>query len=130
MQKLKSISILLVIVLFSCTSGNGDDFETLKKKVMDAHDEVMPKMGTLRKTAKELTEKSLGNSDSLMLMESAMKISTANDNMMNWMRGFDPNFGESEAEKIDYLKKELVKIEKVRDDMNATLTAGKKLLNQ
>ena len=61
---MKYLSIIaLVAVVFSCSSPQKKTEEaqepTLKEKVMMVHDEVMPKMGELRKTQKENADNNL-----------------------------------------------------------------------
>lgn len=106
-------------------------------EVMAAHDEVMPKMGELRKTAKDLQAKA----DSLStltdqdfaaeistLRQTAERIEDANEGMMEWMRQFEMPDNEAPiAEVLVYLKDQKEKIDKVKDEMLKSLEEGKAL---
>ena len=134
---MKYLSIIaLVAVLFSCSSPQKKTEEaqepTLKEKVMMVHDEVMPKMGELRKTQKELlvlVDSSAADSVvAAKYQELAREIEVANESMMNWMRNFEPDFAGTPEEVEEYLQGELEKIEKVKSDMLKSLEEGKKAL--
>ena len=134
---MKYLSIIaLVAVVFSCSSPQKKTEEaqepTLKEKVMMVHDEVMPKMGELRKTQKELlvlVDSSAADSVvAAKYQELAREIEVANESMMNWMRNFEPDFAGTPEEVEEYLQGELEKIEKVKSDMLKSLEEGKKAL--
>lgn len=120
------------LLLTSCTtsSKNAVDIPTLKSEVMAIHDEVMPKMGELRKTSKELRSVAEEDSSKVQWVETADLISNADESMMVWMRGFEPNYEGSNQEIIRYLQDQKVKIERVREDINGSLAKGKSLLAQ
>ncbi len=121
------IILIAILVMTGCQSGNNIDL--LKEQVMAVHDEVMPKMGELRKVEKSLRELSPGNPDSVVIITEANAIKAASDGMMQWMRNYEPDFEGSEEEYIEYLNTQMKEIEKVRDDMNSSLEAGKQRLN-
>ena len=134
---MKYLSIIaLVAVVFSCSSPQKKTEEaqepTLKEKVMMVHDEVMPKMGELRKTQKELlvlVDSSAADSVvAAKYQELAREIEVANESMMNWMRNFEPDFAGTPEEVEEYLQGELEKIETVKSDMLKSLEEGKKAL--
>jgi len=136
---------LLVLALFSCQPSGKESKEidskpgvvtldSLKKEVLAIHDEVMPKMGQLMKTSKALITlaDSVSSSDSIRastLMEAANDIDLANENMMVWMRNYEPAFEGSEAEILAYLTKQKKEIQKVKDDMEGSLANGRKMLS-
>ena len=129
-------AIILMVGLVACTvppSENTSSPEDLKKEVMAIHDEVMPKMGDLRKTEKALRDAAGEVEDmvqSLALSEAADAIGDANENMMVWMRNYDANYDGTDQEVMEYLRNQKAQIEKVRTDMNDTLAKGKELLDQ
>ena len=134
---MKYLSIIaLVAVMISCSSPQKKTEEaqepTLKEKVMMVHDEVMPKMGELRKTQKELlvlVDSSAADSVvAAKYQELAREIEVANESMMNWMRNFEPDFAGTPEEVEEYLQGELEKIETVKSDMLKSLEEGKKAL--
>ena len=96
---------------------------------MDIHDEVMPKMGTLRKTSKSL-RKLADSTQNVEFSEVAQLLENANEDMMNWMRAFDPNITGTDQEIRDYLNKQKSDIELVRDVMNNSLKKSEELLTQ
>ena len=129
-----AILVLLGLILLSCqTYSNKIDPKALKNEVFDIHDEVMPKMGDLRRVRKAL----LLQADSLLKVDStrasvlksaADSIAVANDGMMEWMRNFNPDFEGTDEEVINYLNEQKRSITKVRDDMLGTLESGQQLL--
>lgn len=99
---------------------------------MDIHDEVMPKFGELRKLERSLRQKAEGTMDSVLaekMIMAADEVKLANDNMMEWMRNYDPNFEGTEGEVRDYLEDQKEKITTVRDNMLESLKSGNDLLN-
>jgi hypothetical protein len=120
------------LFIFSCSSSSNDsvDIPSLKAEVIAIHDEVMPKMGELRKVSKELRLAAEADSTKADWVETADQIAAANESMMVWMRGFEPNYEGTDEEIVNYLQDQKVKVEKVRDDMNGSLAAGKALLDQ
>lgn len=124
--------LALALAISSCETSSKDsvDIPTLKSEVIAIHDEVMPKMGELRKVSKELRQAAEADSTKQSWIETADEISEANESMMVWMRGFEPNYEGTDEEVIAYLQDQKVKIEKVREAMNGSLAAGKSLLGQ
>ncbi len=133
-MKYLSLIVLLALVV-SCSSpqkAKEEQKPSLKDQVMDAHDEVMPKMGELRKTQKELLLMADSSAaDSLIASkytELARDIEAANESMMAWMRNFDPNYEGTPQEVEKYLQSQLKDIEMVKSDMIKSLEEGKKAL--
>ena len=101
---------------------------------MFLHDEVMPKIGDIRKVeksikaeiAKTLAEDS--TADVSHLDDQLVAAQSAGAGMMNWMRGFKADALESmdEDEKVLYLKEEKIKIEKVNKDIKKVLKIEEK----
>lgn len=131
----KSLLILLALAIISAcqTSQKEKEEKPLMDQVMDVHDAVMPKMGALMKTSKELLAKAkeivpTDSAKAQELMFIAQEIDLANESMMDWMRHFDPEFEGTEEEVKDYLLKKKEGIDKVAKAMNDKLEAGKKAL--
>lgn len=140
-MNLKGLAIIVAIIqlLFSCSKAGSDNAE-LKERVIAVHDEVMPKIGNLKTYQKDLLEKAnqLESSDEAgdnhiviqELRSSAHSCEEAYDNMFVWMRQFNNDDSEmSEEEEEKYLKDQLIKIEKVRDDIHASLQEAETLLS-
>lgn len=135
-MRLLSIIALLTLMV-SCSTPKKEAVQeepSLKDQVMDVHDEVMPKMGELRKTQKELLALADSSAaDSLVaakFSQLASEIDNANESMMAWMRNFDPNFEGTPEEVEKYLQDQLKSIEEVKSDMLSTLEEGKKALSE
>ena len=130
---MKKFCILLLVAMFSCQPSGESELKVLKDEVMAIHDEVMPQMGDLRRTRKDL----MLQADSLMASDSvratelndlASKIEGANEGMMQWMRAYEPDFAGSDEEIKNYLEAQKLSIEKVRDEMKKSLADGKNAL--
>lgn len=131
MKYLLFISLALV---FACEPSKKGEINLVKKEALDIHDEVMPKMGELRRTRKDLmlqadTLMEVDSSRAQMLLEASDEIATANESMMDWMRNFEPEYEGTEEEILDYFTKQKVLIEEVREAMNESLEKGNKMLN-
>jgi hypothetical protein len=124
---------LLIIAIFFASCGSGSqqkkvDISGLKDEVIAIHDEVMPKMGELRKVEKELNMKAQADTSAVHLIEAADRIGEANASMMQWMRGYEPEYEGTEEEIVQYLNDQKASIQQVKEDMLTSLAEGKKLL--
>lgn len=123
--------IVLATLMASCTPSKKEvEEKPLMDQVMEVHDAVMPKMGSLMKVKKQLVAKA-DTADSVAseeLKTLAQEIDLANEAMMDWMRNFDPNFEGTEEEVKDYLMKKKKGIEKVAEAMNSSLEKGENAL--
>ena len=132
MKYLSIIALLAFVVSCSSPEKKEEQAPTLKEQVMGVHDEVMPKMGELRKTQKELLALvDSSAADSVIAAKYralATDIEMANESMMSWMRNYDPEYTGTPEEIEKYLQSELEKIETVKSDMLKSLEEGKKLL--
>ena len=107
----------LAIGLFSCS-----DKAQLEAEVMAIHDEVMPKMGDIHMAKKGLRKVLAATKDSTVQSEIIAMINdleSADEGMMTWMA--DWKVPAQEPEKTEYLKKEMEKITKVKNDMLSSL---------
>jgi hypothetical protein len=123
-------SFLVCIVCVSACSGDGN--QERYDEVMKVHDEVMPKMNDVHAAKMALKEKLANISDSTSIEKTEIeakiaKLDSASEGMMVWMRQFNPlpdSLGEDKAR--EYLEAEMVKVEKVRDDILQALEESKK----
>ncbi len=124
-------SILFLTLLISC-EDKPDQIKALKDEVMDIHDEVMPKMGDLRKASKSLMMKAetLDSSAAAELKIIADDIEAANEFMMEWMRQYEPDLEGSEAEVLEYYKEQREGIQEVKERMLNALEKGQKALSE
>ncbi|XOV91940.1 MAG: hypothetical protein ACFHWX_17245 [Bacteroidota bacterium] len=124
-----SLLFLFLVVISSCGEKSGN-LQSLKDEVMAVHDEVMPKMGDMRKTSKSLQMKAetLDSLGALELKSLAGDIEAANEFMMQWMRQFEPTLEGTEEELMKYYSEQKKAILQVKDSMNHTLERGQKAL--
>ncbi|MCW1952580.1 MAG: hypothetical protein KIH80_000180 [Flavobacteriia bacterium] len=144
----KATAIIAVIItgLSSCKSDPKKPEKTQMQSVMEVHDAVMPKMGTIGRLVKELGTKK----DSLSALESPNKIAiqkieigldslkNGHKLMMDWMKDFGSQFTAEEilkgkelsAEKKIALDKEAIKVAKMEAAINGSIDFGEALLAQ
>ncbi len=132
---MKYLTLLFIALVVACSPSKENELKTLKDEVMAIHDEVMPKIGDLRKVRMELESlsDSLMATDSTRAMELsslAADISDASEGMMVWMRNYEPEFEGTEEEIKAYLEGQKVSIQKVKEDMLESMESGAKALGQ
>ncbi|WP_339836419.1 hypothetical protein [uncultured Maribacter sp.] len=139
---MKNIFTILAIVgllsATSCKESKKVKESSQMEQVMDIHDEVMPKMGTLGKLVGQL--KPMADSLGAESIEAkAMKdLQQANRSMMDWMQGFGNRFDSEEImngkelsdEKKQWLKKEEEKVKKVKEDINSSIERAEEILKK
>lgn len=139
--KMKKITLLAFILglSFACQnnapsdenteSSNISESESLKKEVMDIHDEVMPQMTPMGKLQAQLQEASIGSEDSLTYMTAAQDLKFAKQAMMEWMRNFSSAFNDnmSEEEKIEFLSAEKNKMQRIDSLTKVALDRGQEI---
>ncbi len=121
--------LLFAFLAFGLLSCGPKKSEKLFEEVMALHDEVMPKIGELRKLETELTsqkEELLANDSTADVSNIDSKLTAvqgASNGMMDWMRGFksDELDNMQESDKVAYLKEEKKKISKVNQDIKSVL---------
>ena len=132
---MKYLTLLFIALVVACSPSKENELKTLKDEVMAIHDEVMPKIGDLRKVRMELESlsDSLMATDSTRAMELsslAADISDASEGMMVWMRNYEPEFEGTEEEIKAYLEGQKVSIQKVKEDMLESMESGALALGQ
>ncbi len=136
-------SILTLLAIFtSCNqlSKEEQEFDILMQKVIDVHDEVMPKMGEMSGIIKELETKIDTTAQGQSYAKAQQDVKDAYDFMMSWMSEFSDTFPHQEedqkvdAEKmslqIKLLQKEEVKVNKLKDQINASIENAKQILKK
>ncbi|MBC6426157.1 MAG: hypothetical protein GDA51_06750 [Ekhidna sp.] len=129
---MKNITLIFILFVFSCQSDKRSEVAELKNVVIAIHDEVMPKIGELRRIRRDLMLQadSLKMSDSTgaaALLIAADEIASANEGMMDWMRNYDPEFEGSDEEVKAYFEDQKIAIQKVKKNMESSLADGKKV---
>lgn len=132
------LSLILSLAIVSCGDGGKAEREALRDEVIAIHDEVMPKMGDLRKVRKSLeamadtlATDSLNLADVEEMRVLAKEIEDANESMMAWMRQFEPGImedGTPHGEVMAYLKEQKEAIDKVKKDMLESLSKGQEAI--
>jgi hypothetical protein len=133
------LSILLSFVLFSSCNQSQTPEErkaALEENVLAVHDSAMAKMNDiyhLRRNLRALrdTLENQPQPDSAILthLQNHIKLlNRADESMMGWMRQYKAPVEIENEQAINYLQKELVKIEKVQTIMDSTVTAAKSTL--
>jgi|GEM_PF-1135336 len=117
-----------------------NEFNTLMKESVEAHDEVMPKMGTINEYIAKLEE--LQNEDNQEEVQLAVEeLKKGHDMMMSWMKGFGNDFSREEInkgiqeEEVDVLKSKVELVEKhhksaqeMKAQINSSLANAKELV--
>jgi len=138
---MKKITLLALILCFSFACQNNapaedntenssiSESESLKKEVMDIHDEVMPQMTPMAKLQAQLQNASIGSADSITYMTAAQDLKFAKQAMMEWMRNFSSTFNDnmSETEKIEFLTAEKNKMQRIDSLTKKALEQGQEI---
>ena len=116
------LTLSIVVLVWGCGQKKQDN-QTLYDEVMKVHDEVMPKMDDIYKLKQEL-KKQISDTSNLVdekrrtIEATILKLDSAGEAMMVWMRNFNPlpdSLGEEKAR--EYLEDQQEKIKKVKEEM-------------
>jgi hypothetical protein len=129
----KACLSILLLSLFFFTSCNNDQkqIDTLFHETEVIHDAAMKDMADMNRVAREL--KTFMISATMTPEQSAVyttvldNIGKAENEMMEWMKGFKKPDELAPADAIQYLQDQKSKIEKNHSNIKAALEAGKKL---
>lgn len=112
--------------------------DTIFHEVMQGHDIGMAKMGKISKYIKQSEQiiDSLKNLPSNSKNKETIKryvnlkvqLQEADDDMFEWMRNFKADTLEGKSERIGYLEKQKISVEKVKLKILEAVTAGDSLL--
>lgn len=138
MKKLIFTLALAVVASCNSTDKSSEENTSKMKEVIAIHDQVMPKMGTLARLARELNEimEEEGKTDE---MEQAVKdLGAAKTHMMDWMRDFGGKFSaeqilkgaEISEEEMILLLEEEAEIKEVRDQILNSIKQAEALLSK
>ncbi len=140
-MKLKYFGLILILsfVIYACKEEKKVGEEpTQMEFVMDIHDEVMPKMGTISKLVSKLKPK-VDSTNNGMAYGKAMKdLQASHKSMMDWMAGFGDRFDSDEIlngkeltdQKKLWLEEEEVKVKALREQINSSIANAEELLAQ
>ncbi len=141
MNKLKLFFALvcLALILFSCKDEKkSPEHLTQMERVMEIHDEVMPKMGTVGRLASRVGAKVNDTELGKQFKTAQHDLENANEAMMDWMVTFGEKFDTDEIvrgkvltpEKQALLDAEEEKIKVVRDKINISIANAEELLKK
>lgn len=104
-------------------------------KMMEAHDEVMPKMAALNRTGRELkslAENTENKAAKEQINQAVKKLEAASEGMMVWMGELQQlaelRKDKSHEEIMAYLETEQAEIDQIGDEMTSSLEEGQQLL--
>src|SRR6186997_1604375 len=126
------LSLFIIALAWGCGQKSHDN-QALYDEVMKVHDEVMPKMDDIYKLKQEL-KKQMADSSTLavekrkMIEGTILRLDSASENMMVWMRNFNPipdSLGEEKARA--YLEDQQERIKKVKEEMLEAINAAKEV---
>lgn len=143
MKLISQYLFILFVMLTACgkTSNQAQDEgmeepenenpnQALYDKVMDVHDEVMPKMEDIYKIKSQIKEQ-IANSPNLVtekkeaLEKLVFELDSANNLMMEWMHQFKPLPDSADEEEARaYLESQMEKIIKVKQEMLNAIEKG------
>lgn len=126
---------ILIFILFSLSTSckhNETDIEVkaLYDKVIEIHDEVMPKISDINKLKKKVRKSGDKSETAMSLLK---ELDDADEGMMSWMSDFQKYktlSDSSSAVKMTYLESEKIKISRVSDQMLSSIENAKKYLGQ
>lgn len=125
------VTLFFLILCFGACkqpSPQAKELQALHDTVMSIHDDVMPKIGNIRKLSKTI-RKGKNINDSAYI-EMNKRLQQEDDAMMEWMQQYDkPSFKNYEEAKA-YLLDQKIKIEKVRNGMLNVIDDAEKLLKE
>lgn len=143
MKYLYTIIVSLVLVLYLTSCGNQlskaeQDFDATMQNVIDAHDEVMPKMGNINSLIQQLESKIDTTTTGQTHQKAQKDLKDAYDLMMIWMEDFSEKFPYEEkdkkftpeelAKKLKVLKEEEIEVQEMRDQINTSILQAENLL--
>ena len=145
MQYLKKslLAISIFSILVSCQNSKKTQ-ENLHTEVMSVHDSLMMDMGKLSDSKEKLTT-ILSKLDSLKSIDSGLdttilknkiydtklSLTKADDAMMDWMNGFNPDYTNKSAEEVEsYLNLQKLKIDSVKTLFQKSLLSSDSIITK
>lgn len=130
----KTLTIFAFSMLLFACGGKAEEIKKLSDEVLKVHDDVMPKMQDIARLQKEfaaIPDSTLDSLSKASIEAELEKLSTADENMMQWMRDYNgPAEGADDAQKIAYYKTELDKINAVKEETETAIDNAKKELEK
>lgn len=132
---MKKVLFLLAMSLLVVSCGNKTEaIKKLSDEVLRVHDEVMPKMQdivNLKKDLQAIADSTLDADVATSIHAEIEKLTTADENMMQWMRDYNgPAADATDEQKIAYYNTELEKINTVKTETESAIESAKKELEK
>jgi len=138
------ITFAIIGLLFSVScnqlSKEEQEFDAMMQRVIDVHDEVMPKMGTMSSLIKDLESKIDTTATGKSYEKAQKELKDSYDFMMDWMSDFSNKFPHGEEntaedmtkfmEKMKVLQEEEIEVNQLKDQINSSIDTAKKLLKK
>jgi hypothetical protein len=132
------ITLVALLIATSCKESKKEEEPSRMEQVIDIHDEVMPKMGTLGKLVGQLKPMADSLGEESIEAKAMKDLQLANKSMMDWMQGFGNRFDYEETmngkelseEKEQWLKEEEEKVKKVKEDINSSIQRAEEILKK
>ncbi|MBO3699002.1 hypothetical protein [Roseivirga sp. E12] len=131
----------LLVAFFTLSCGGGFDAKVEEGKILDVHDEVMPKLGEVMNLKRQVLAKATDLAESNPedealegLRSLAEELDEARKGMMTWMNDWAKTktphtSGQStEEEQKAFFQTEMDRVTKVKDDINSSIAAAKAML--
>ena len=131
----------LVLMLGACSDPKQEKVTELRKRAIEVHDEVMPRMGEIMEVSGQLKKyretvviDSLDSTGSarLVFTERIGDLETAHEAMMAWMADYDPTYEVDHPidSAIVYYEAQIGLIEEVKRVMEKSIDDGKQLVDE
>ena len=143
---MKSLSFFSLFLLIACNPSDSQRVEAAEKDVFALHDSIMPRMGDLLKTKKQLRQQlarldSLTGSPTELIQIDEQKtqvrrlyarVDEADSLMMSWMENYNSDTLKalSATAGLNYLADQKTKINHVNQKVNASLAQSRAFLAQ
>ncbi|OEK02254.1 hypothetical protein BFP97_12320 [Roseivirga sp. 4D4] len=138
---MKKVLSFVLVAIFTLSCGGGFDAKVEEGKILDVHDEVMPKLGEVMDLRRQVLAKATDLAESNPedealegLRSLATELEDARKGMMTWMYDWaktkTPHVsGQStEEDQKAFFQAEMERVTKVKDDINSSIAAAKAVL--
>lgn len=140
----KIVTVAYFALVLSACNQDAEKVQEMEKEVMDIHDEVMPRMGTINTLQKGLRSR-IALLDSLQqegvasntqagqrlkALELKLELTTADSLMMDWMHGYQGDSARAlpSPAALEYFRREKDKIQSVKERTDKSIEAAKEFL--
>jgi hypothetical protein len=127
----KNIALFILFTCFSCTSAEEKLSTELQEKVLQLHDNLMPKTAQLISFKSSLDSLSHGK-DSVHVKNIMLALDKSDQSMMDWMHHFsiDSLSKLDVGNKINYLKTQYASLSELKTKTDSSLHAAQTYLSR